>query len=91
MECGQSQIYSDGKESACSAGDLNSIPGLGRVLGGGASQLLAFSPGKEQAAGVWETCLYFLMMVISLQEPLPSLHPFIYPTWDGLDKQAYSL
>ena len=21
------------------------------------SQLLAFSPGKEQAAGVWETCL----------------------------------
>ena len=22
-----------------------------------ASQLLAFSPGKEQAAGVWETCL----------------------------------
>ena len=23
----------------------------------GASQLLAFSPGKEQAAGVWETCL----------------------------------
>ena len=26
---------SDGKESACSAGDLDSIPGLGRVLGGG--------------------------------------------------------
>ena len=23
----------------------------------GAPQLLAFSPGKEQAAGVWETCL----------------------------------
>ena len=22
-----------------------------------APQLLAFSPGKEQAAGVWETCL----------------------------------
>ena len=23
----------------------------------GEAQLLAFSPGKEQAAGVWETCL----------------------------------
>ena len=32
--------------------------GLSRSLsGGGASQLLAFSPGKEQAAGVWETPL----------------------------------
>ena len=26
---------SDGKEYACSAGDLGSIPGLGRCLGGG--------------------------------------------------------
>ena len=26
---------SDGKESACNAGDLGSIPGLGRSLGGG--------------------------------------------------------
>ena len=26
---------SDGKESACHAGDLGSIPGLGRSLGGG--------------------------------------------------------
>ena len=26
---------SEGKESACNAGDLDSIPGLGRSLGGG--------------------------------------------------------
>ena len=26
---------SDGEESACNAGDLGSIPGLGRSLGGG--------------------------------------------------------
>ena len=26
---------SDGKESVCNAGDLGSIPGLGRSLGGG--------------------------------------------------------
>ena len=26
---------SDGKESTCNAGDLGSIPGLGRSLGGG--------------------------------------------------------
>ena len=35
--------------------------------------------------------VYFLMMVISLQEPLPSLHLFVYPMWDGLDKQACRL
>lgn len=37
------------------------------------------------------TRTYFLMMVISLQEPVPSLHPLIYPMWDWLDKQAYRL
>ena len=31
---------SEGKESACSAGDLGSIPGLGRSLGGGHGNLL---------------------------------------------------
>ena len=51
-----------GKESAYQAGELGLIPGSGRCPGllcaGRASprpaQLLAFAPGKEQAAGVWE-------------------------------------
>ena len=34
---------SDGKESACNAGDLGSIPGLGRSPGGGHSNTLQFS------------------------------------------------
>ena len=31
---------SDGKESTCNAGDLGSIPGLGRSLGGGLGNTL---------------------------------------------------
>ena len=34
---------SDGKESACNAGDQGSIPGLGRSPGGGHSNLLQYS------------------------------------------------
>ena len=34
---------SAGKESACSAGDLDSIPGLGRSLGGGKGYPLQYS------------------------------------------------
>ena len=34
---------SDGKEFACNAGDLDSIPGLGRSLGGGHGNLLHYT------------------------------------------------
>ena len=34
---------SDGEESACNAGDLGSIPGLGRSPGGGHSNPLQYS------------------------------------------------
>ena len=34
---------SDGKESACNAGDLGSIPGLGRSPGGGHGNPLHYS------------------------------------------------
>ena len=39
---------SDGKESACSAGDLGSITGLGRSSGGGNGYLLQY-PGLENS------------------------------------------
>ena len=46
---------SDGKESACSVGDLGSIPGLGRFLGGGHGNSLPYSclenPGIEEPGG----------------------------------------
>ena len=34
---------SDGKESICNAGDLGSVPGLGRSPGGGHGNLLQYS------------------------------------------------
>ena len=36
----------DGEESACSAGDLGSIPELGRSPGGGHGNSPAFLPGE---------------------------------------------
>ena len=41
---------SDGKESACNAGDLGLIPGLGRSLGGGHDNPLQYS-GLENLHG----------------------------------------
>ena len=38
---------SDGKESACNAGDLGSIPGLGRSSGGGNPPSPVFLPGES--------------------------------------------
>ena len=37
----------DGKESACNAGDLGSIPGLGRSPGGGHGNSPVFLPGES--------------------------------------------
>ena len=47
---------SDGKESACNAGDLNSIPGLGKSPGGGRGNPLQVflrgeSPWTEEPSG----------------------------------------
>ena len=38
---------SDGKESACNAGDMGSIPGLGRSPGGGNGDLLQYPCMEE--------------------------------------------
>ena len=52
---------SEGKESACNAGDLGSVPGLGRSLGEWNGYLLQYSclensmkeePGRLQSIGV---------------------------------------
>ena len=45
---------SDGKESACSAGGLGSIPGLGRGPGGGHGNPLQYSrPENPMDGGAW--------------------------------------
>ena len=50
---------SDGKESACNAGDLGSIPGLGKFLGEGKDNPLQYS-GLENSVdrGTWQATVY---------------------------------
>ena len=69
MTSGRGQLYSfpdgsDGKESACNAGDLGSIPGLGRSPGEGNGNPLSIlawrippteEPGKLQSMGCKES------------------------------------
>ena len=48
---------SDGKESACKAGDLGSVPGLGRSPGGGHGSPLQYSCLENpHGRGVWQAC-----------------------------------
>ena len=49
---------SDGKESACKAGDLDSIPGLGRSSGGGrGNPLQYFCVKNPMDRGAWRTAV----------------------------------
>ena len=50
---------SDGKESACSVGDLGSVPGLGRFPGGGYGKLLQYScPENPMDRGAWQATVH---------------------------------
>ena len=50
---------SDGKESACNAGDLGSIPGSGRSPGEGNGYLLQYSCLENSAnRGAWQTTVH---------------------------------
>ena len=50
---------SDGKESACSVGDLGSIPGLGRSPGEGDGNPLQYSClGNPMDGGVWQVTVH---------------------------------
>ena len=50
---------SDGKESACSAGDLGSIPGLGRFPGEGNGNPLQYSCLKNPMdRGAWQATVH---------------------------------
>ena len=52
-------LGSDGKESACNAGDLGSIPGLGRSPGEGNSYLLQYSSLENSMdRGVWQAAVH---------------------------------
>ena len=50
---------SDGKESACNAGDLGSIPGLGRSLGeGNGYPLQYFCLENSMDRGTWQATVH---------------------------------
>ena len=50
---------SDGKESACSAGDLGSIPGSGRSPGGGNGNPLQYSFWENSMhRGAWQVTVH---------------------------------
>ena len=50
---------SDGKESACSKGDLDLIPGLGRSPGGGNGNPLQYSCLENPMdRGAWQATVY---------------------------------
>ena len=50
---------SDGRESACNAGDLGSIPGVGRSPGGGHGNILHYSCLENPVdRGAWQATVY---------------------------------
>ena len=50
---------SEGKASACNAGDLGSIPGLGRSSGGGHGNPFQYSCLKKpMARGAWQAIVH---------------------------------
>ena len=50
---------SDGKESACDAGDLSLIPGLGRSPGEGSDNSLQYSClGNPMDRGAWQAIVH---------------------------------
>ena len=50
---------SDGEESACNAGDLGSIPGLGRSPGGRHGNLFQYSClGNLMGRGAWQATIH---------------------------------
>ena len=49
---------SDGKESACNAGDLSSIPGLGRFPGEGNGNPLQYCLENHKDRGAWKATVH---------------------------------
>ena len=85
---------SDGKESACNAGDLASIPELGRSLGeGNGNPLQLFLPGEFHGQRIladyspWgcnesdttEQLVYIYIYIYHICMCIEYIHTYIYP------------
>ena len=66
---------SDGKESACNAADLGSIPGLGRFPGDGNGNPLQYSCLENpKDRGAWQATVHG---VVRVRHDLPTKQPHI--------------
>ena len=69
---------SDGKESACNAGDLGSLPGLGRYPGGGHGNPLQCScPENTMDRGAWWATVHGVESVIFFGQKTSNVSDFI--------------
>ena len=68
---------SDGKESACNAGELGSIPGLGRSPGGGSGNPLQYSCPKNFHGQM--TLVGYGHKETDMTERLSTAHTYWYP------------
>ena len=81
-----SSIYdsSDGKESACNTGDLDSIPGSGRSPGEGNGNTLQYSClGNAMDRGALDSTVYGVTKSQIQQSTWPSSHHQIRIPWGG--------
>ena len=68
-----------GKESACSTGDLGSIPGSGRSPGEGNGNLLQYSCLENPVDRAWQSTVYGVARVgrgLETKPPPPKSSPF---------------
>ena len=65
---------SDGKESACNAGDRGSIPGLGRSPGEGSGYPLQYSGlGNSMDRGAWQATVHGISDSVMTEKLMLSL------------------
>ena len=89
MSCKWNYNSLDGKESACSVGDLGSVPGLGRSPGGGHGNPLQYSRlENSMARGAWQVTVHG---VTKRQTWLSGFHVHSQPLEIGFFFIAYCL
>ena len=79
---------SDGKESACNAGDLGLIPGLGKIPGEGNGNPLQYSCLENSTdRGTWRATVHGVTKSRPQRSTLAPLA--LHPLWDVLTLPPY--
>ena len=73
---------SNGEESACNAGDLGSIPGLGRSPGEGNAYILQYSCLENSMdKGAWWATVHEVAELDTTKQLTHTHRPIYYQTW----------